>query len=144
MKYRRALVSDAAALAAVERTQPQAAGWGEAGFIGELPQACAVIWCAEENGQVIGFIAARAAADSAEILNVAVQAGQLRRGIAKALLREVLNDLKEQGVRHVTLEVAQDNLPACALYKQAGFAMFNTRKDFYGPGRHAWLLGKEL
>ena len=144
MKWRPACAADASALAEVEQMQPLAAGWKESGFKTELAQPCACIWCAEEAGKVIGFAAARFAADTAEILNVAVATSHMRLGVASQLLVQLLNDLKQRGVQQVSLEVAQDNTPACALYKRSGFREINVRKNFYGPKRDAWIMGKKL
>ena len=94
MKLRRAVTQDASALAELEKTQPQAAGWGEQGLRTELQQTCSIIWCAQAADEVVGFVAARAVADSAEIVNIAVRADQVRRGIGKALLGEILAVLK--------------------------------------------------
>lgn len=144
MKIRPAVDTDAAALAAMEKSQPRAAGWGESGFAAEIKLPAALILCAQQDGQLIGFIAARAAGGVAEILNVAVLAGQEKRGIGRRLLTEMLVALKKQGVQQVSLEVAQDNTAACALYEKAGLVRLGQRKDFYGPGRSAWILGKPL
>ena len=144
MKIRRAYLKDTAALAAVECTQPQAAGWGKAGFENELKQTCAVILCAQEASQIVGFIAARYVMESAEILNIAVHADWLRCGTGRNLLSEMFEVLKQAGVRFITLEVARDNAAACRLYQAAGFKVVNIRKDFYAAGRDAWLLKKIL
>ena len=144
MNLRRATVCDAAALASLEQTQKRAAGWGKGGFETELAQPCALIWCAQTEKELIGFVAARFAADTAEILNVAVRPDYMRRGIARALLSKTLADLKQRGIVQVSLEVGQDNRAACGLYQQAEFAVLNMRKDFYGPGKNAWIMGKNL
>ena len=144
MNIRLATLPHAAALAAIEQTQPQAAGWGKAGFASELAQACSHIWCAERGGELVGFVAVRAVADSAEILNVAVHAHHTGRGVGSNLLNYVLQELARQGVRQVSLEVAQDNAAALALYTRAGFVRCSVRKDFYAPGRDGLILGKEL
>ena len=144
MKWRRATVADADALASVEATQKQAAGWKKNGFETELAQPCSLIWCAEVEKGLTGFVATRFAADTAEILNVAVHPNCVRQGIARALLSQTLTDLKQRGIVQVNLEVAQDNRAACALYQQAGFKMVNVRKDFYGQGKDAWIMEKNL
>ena len=144
MKIRRAVLADAEVLSAVEQTQPLAAGWGKSGFISELKLDCSVIFCAQQEAETVGFVAARFAEDNAEILNVAIRAGWQRRGIGQRLLRQTLDELKKAGVRQVSLEVSQDNGAACALYEKAGLKRLGERKDFYGPGRSAWILGKQL
>lgn len=144
MILRPALPVDAAALAAVERGQPRAAGWGEKGFETELAQPCSAVWCACEEEQITGFLALRAAGDFCEILNVAVLAGHTGKGTGFALLSRALDGLKKRGVKTASLEVAEDNGPARALYAKAGFKTLGRRKDFYGPGRDALVMGADL
>jgi len=144
MKIRCATWKDAAALAAVEATQPNAAGWGESGFASELRQTYSVIWCVckIKNDEIVGFIALRGVAGHAEILNLAVHADYTQRGIGRVLLDHTLEVLS--GGWEISLEVAKDNLIACALYEQVGFEKLGVRKDFYGPGRDGWIYGKKL
>lgn len=144
MILRRALPSDAPALARVESTRPQAAGWGEAGFESELHQPYACVWCACEEGVMAGFAALRAAGGNAEILNVAVSPRFAGKGVGFALLSCALAELKKDGTWRVSLEVAQDNAPALALYKKTGFKILGRRKDFYGMGRDALVLGADI
>lgn len=146
MKVRRAIWTDAAALAAVEATQPRAAGWGESGFATELTQTYSAIWCAYENEtkEIMGFIALRGVAGHAEILNFAVRADQTQRGIGRGLLKHVLAYLELSGKWELSLEVAQDNMIACALYEQAGLKQLGVRKDFYGPGKDGLIYGKKI
>ena len=144
MIYRQATPADAAACAAIEQQQPLAAGWGLNGFESELKQPYGRVWCACEQAQVVGFLALRAVADSAEILNVAILPNYTRRGIGYALLARALTDLQARKVSRVTLEVAADNRAAQALYEKGGLTVFGQRKDFYGIGKHALLMGKDL
>ena len=144
MILRQATLTDAAPLAAVQQQQPRAANWGEQGFLGEIEQPCAIILCAEKENKIVGFIAGRAAAGNAEILNFAVHPDCLRQGIGKALLDRMLLELQQRAIQQVSLEVAQDNLAACALYEKMGFTRWNVRKDFYGAGCDALILGKKL
>lgn len=134
----------AAALAEIEAQQPLAAGWKKQGFESELAQACAHIYCACKNEQLTGFLALRSAGGFAEILNVAVGVCFARQGVATALLTHALLRLKEQQVQRVTLEVFQSNTPALALYQKAGFTVLAERKDFYGQGKNAFIMGRDL
>lgn len=144
MNIRPACAADAAALAALARSQPAAANWAEAGFAAEIAQPCAAVWCAEEAGTLVGFVALRAAGGVAEILNVAVRPDCVGKGIGFALLEHALAGLKRTGTLQVSLEVARDNAPARALYAKAGLQALGTRREFYGPGRDALIMGKDL
>lgn len=130
-------------LAEVEASQPFAAGWKESGFAGEIPLPCAVILAAWDNGKIRGFICLRHAADTAEIVNLAVRADCVRQGIGRQLLQQVLLCAQKLGVRQVTLEVNEHNAAAIGLYKQAGFTVLGRRKNFYA-GADAWLMGKRI
>lgn len=144
MKIRRADSSDVACLAAVEALQPASAGWGENGFRTELNTTAAQIWCAEQNGEIAGFVCLRLAAGFAEILNVAVHPQYCRQGIATALLRQVWQELKKQGAQEVTLEVNAQNIPAVALYQKMGLRCTGRREKFYHHTDDAFIMGKQL
>lgn len=137
------LLTQAGQLARLEASQPLAAGWGEDGFKGEIPLACAVILTAQEGREPIGFICARRAADTAEIVNLAVHPHYTRQGIGGKLLQAVLQRLRALGVTSVTLEVNEVNAPAVGLYTRAGFSVWNRRKAFYGR-QDALLMGIKL
>ena len=143
MNIRRAVATDALALAVLERRQPLAAGWGEKGFASELIQPAARIWCAEEAGILQGFLALRFAAENCEILNVAVCPTHVRKGIGWKLLEHALLYVKQQGVQRVSLEAAEHNQPASKLYTKAGFCIVGRRKNFYGAGQDALIWGKD-
>lgn len=143
MKIRQATLADAAALAQLERLQPRSAGWGQAGFAGEFSQAASYIWCVQEQDKVIGFVAARAAADQSEILNIAVHPHWTGKGIGFELLRHVFNQLRAQGVRHISLEAAADNLAANRLYAKAGMKVCAVRKNFYPAGQDGQIWAIE-
>ncbi|WP_176777159.1 ribosomal protein S18-alanine N-acetyltransferase [Candidatus Avelusimicrobium faecicola] len=143
MEFLPAVFAQAEELARIEARQPFAAGWGEDGFAGELKQPCAVIWAARDGQKTVGFICARYAADEAEILNAAVDPAFTRRGIATALMAQLLAALAARGVKRITLEVHAQNFPAQAWYRRAGFTVLGRRKQFYGSA-DALLMGKML
>lgn len=138
-----ASLKQAAQLARLEASQPLAAGWGEDGFKGEIPLPCAVVLTAQEGDEPAGFICARYAVDTAEIVNLAVHPHFTRQGIGGKLLQAVLQRLKTLGVTSVTLEVNEANAPAICLYTRAGFSVLDRRKAFYGQ-QDALLMGVNL
>ena len=86
----------------------------------------------------------RVAANCCEILNVAVLPSCSGRGTGYALMSHALEELKKQGPCHITLEVAEDNGPARALYDKAGFVLLGRRSGFYGLGRDALIMGMDV
>lgn len=144
MIFRPAVLADVPALATIEAGQPRCAQWKENGWKTELAEPSARVWCAEENGQIVGFLALRFVAGVGEILNVGVLATSLRRGIGRALMARALAWVRTQGGGQITLEVGVHNVPAVKLYEQAGFVQVGVRKNFYAGNEDALLLGKTV
>lgn len=78
-----------------------------------------------------GFIILSSAADQAEILTIAVDPAERRRGIARALLDISETELVDNGVDTLFLEVAEDNKAAIKFYKGAGFEPIGRRPSYY-------------
>ena len=97
-----------------------------------------------DDGSVIAYVGASYVLDEAEIGNICVLPGYRGRGVGKALLNALMDELKSRGVTVVFLEVESDNSNAVALYEKAGFVQYNTRKDYYGEGRDAMLYRRSL
>ena len=75
------------------------------------------------------------------MMNVAVADSHRRRGIARALVEELIRQLDAY---QLTLEVRQSNLPAIALYESMGFQQVGLRKNYYQkPKENALILRKE-
>jgi ribosomal-protein-alanine N-acetyltransferase len=93
----------------------------------------------------VGYIVGRALLDEAEILNLGVAEPVRRRGIARALVRELLALFSARGVRTVFLEVRESNHPAQALYDAFGFREVGRRSRYYQkPVEDAVVLRVEM
>ena len=80
---------------------------------------------------IAGYAIARHAADSGEILNLAVDPDHRREGIGDRLIDGLLLGLRSRKVREVYLEVRESNGPARALYKEKGFLVAGMRRAYY-------------
>ncbi len=124
-------------------------GWAEIEFERLLTAPTSFGDGAFDRGTPIGFILSRAAADEAEVLTLVVAPRWRKRGIAGGLLARHLGRLAAAGTRALFLEVSEDNVPARALYKRAGFAEAGRRKAYYatpagGTRADALILRKSL
>jgi ribosomal-protein-alanine N-acetyltransferase len=77
-----------------------------------------------------GFALARAIADEAELLLLAIRPAMRRRGIGTALLRSILADARERDADILHLEVRANN-EAVRLYRNEGFEKIGERRDYY-------------
>lgn len=95
-----------------------------------------------------GFALARIAADEAELLTIAVHPDQRRKGLGRLLLTEVEQRAADHGAVTMFLDVAEDNIPALALYALAGYAKAGTRPRYYakpdGQNIGAVVMRREL
>ena len=144
MKFRLATPLDAERLAYIETQQPLSAHWGVKGFASETIQPAARVWCWEENGEILGFLAMRLTAGFGEILNLAVLPKACRQGIGFRLLAKALADAKEKDGHELTLEVNVRNAPAISLYLKAGLKELGRREKFYNNQDDALIMGITL
>lgn len=115
--------------------------WSEQGFLDTLPMDNVIFLVAKEEEIVCGYCGIYLAADEGEITNVAVAPSFRRRGIAKMLMRELIDESFGLGINQIALEVRVSNEGAIQLYTQLGFASFGVRKNFYEhPIEDAYIM----
>ena len=127
---RRARAGDAAAIAALHAAA-FAHPWSAATIEQMLTDRAIDAFVAEAAGGVRGFVLIRRAADEAELLSIAVEAGRRRGGAGRRLIEAGLDALARQRVARLFLEVESGNAPALALYRRLGFAEIGRRRGYY-------------
>lgn len=117
--------------------------WSRQGFADALPMENTCFLVAEEDGRILGYCGAYLAADEGEVINVAVGLKFQRRGIADALLKELLLEAGKKGASRFFLEVRVSNQAAIRLYEKNGFQKQGIRKGFYqGPKEDAYIMNR--
>ena len=104
--------------------------WNQA----QLVAACHggdLVLAAVVDEQVVGYLIVATVLDEAEIHTVLVDHGQRGKGIAKQLLGEAINVLRQQGIQQAFLEVRASNEAAKGLYAGFGFQSIGERKNYY-------------
>ena len=101
-------------------------------------------YVADLHGEVVGYVGAEIVLDECNIGNIVTHKDYRGRGFANEILTILLNILKRNGIAKVFLEVEHDNVPALSLYEKHGFVRYGPRRDYYGPGKDAVLMTKEL
>jgi len=79
----------------------------------------------------LGFVLVQSVVDEAEIVTIVVGKQSRKSGVARKLLSAVFDRLRENDIGRLLLEVAEDNAPAIALYRQCGFDEIGRRKKYY-------------
>lgn len=100
---------------------------------------------AEENGQIVGFVAAvESDKRVARVLMFAVLPEHRGRSYGSTLLRK-LEDRCLAGAFHaIRLEVRKSNLSALSFYERRGFSVSGDIKNFYLNGEDAYQMIKVL
>jgi ribosomal-protein-alanine N-acetyltransferase len=108
---------------------------GEEELRAELALPWSRIWVAHEGGHgVVAFAVFWHVTDEVHLLNLATRTDRQRQGVGRALMGAVIGYARENGVRHVLLEVRQSNLAAIELYRSLGFCDTRTRPGYYQDG----------
>jgi [ribosomal protein S18]-alanine N-acetyltransferase len=119
VRIRAARPEDGPAIAAIQRLSPEAPQWDPAGYD---------VRVAEIGGTVVGFLVTRAVAeDEVEVLNISVAPEHRRAGVAKALLKPLIESVRGE----LFLEVRVSNSAARKLYQALGFEEVNRRAKYY-------------
>jgi ribosomal-protein-alanine N-acetyltransferase len=95
-----------------------------------------------QDGQLQAMACGWLVVDELHITLVAVDPARRRQGLGRQVLAELLQQARDGGARHATLEVAAPNTAAVALYAGLGFAQAGVRRAYYRNGDDAliqWL-----
>jgi len=120
---------DLPAVLEIERQSATAAHWSNEQY--EHLFESGVILVAELDGIVRGFICANSVVPEWELENVVVAHGARRRGVADALVSELVNIFKSRSGVSLWLEVRESNHPARRLYEKHGFRETGVRDSYY-------------
>jgi ribosomal protein S18 acetylase RimI-like enzyme len=111
-------------------------------------------WVAEDATSpgpraIVGFAAAEYEAWHARLVLwfLYIAPAWRRRGVGRALLREVESHGRSVGATHVWLETSNVNVPGVAAYERLGYSLCGADRLYYGeymPGETALYLAKML
>ncbi len=86
---------------------------------------------AGEDDVPVGFALYRSIAGEAELITLATLPEYQGRGVARALMKEMISHLEGGGAEKLFLEVRADNLRAVKLYSDLGFEKIGKRSNYY-------------
>ena len=121
---------DIPAVAALER-ECFSSPWSEDALRDTMNSNDNIFLVAKEEGVVCGYVGCYYVIDEGYITNVAVSERFRRRGVARALINELICLAESAGLSFVTLEVRSLNSAARKLYEGLGFKEVGCRPHFY-------------
>ncbi|GAA2179260.1 ribosomal protein S18-alanine N-acetyltransferase [Brooklawnia cerclae] len=117
--------------------------WSMESWRAELDAPDRLVVMSHSMGRVEAAASFRVVGDTAELLRIVVAPECRRRGAAGRLLQLGLEWAEAAGADRMLLEVRDDNSPALALYRRAGFEPIARRQNYY-PGHDAVVMELEL
>ena len=94
-------------------------------------------------GKIIAYGGISISYEQGDILSICVSPEYRKQGLAKALMKQMLDEAKANSVETLFLEVEEDNIPAINLYLKYGFEKVSERKNYYG-NKTAVIMSKNL
>jgi [ribosomal protein S18]-alanine N-acetyltransferase len=128
LDIRRLTYADLPQVIAIER-RAFPTPWSLAMFVLELSKPGGQCLAVRRDGALTGYVICSRYEEVWHIMNVAVDPRELRRGIATALLENLIGRLGDDA--RMTLEVRPSNHAAIALYERFGFLAAGTRRRYY-------------
>jgi [ribosomal protein S18]-alanine N-acetyltransferase len=114
------------------------APWSLAMFVLELSKPSGVCLAAEADDGLVGYLVCSRYADIFHLMNVAVDAGVRRRGLATRMVEEMLERAGRE--QRYTLEVRISNLGAIRMYESLGFRPAGRRLRYYHDNNEDALI----
>ncbi|HMD52040.1 MAG TPA: ribosomal protein S18-alanine N-acetyltransferase [Solirubrobacteraceae bacterium] len=104
--------------------------WSLAMFVLELSKETGICLAAVQGERLVGYLICSRYDTVWHVMNVAVDLGHQRQGLASRLLAELYARVGDDQARY-TLEVRRSNRVAIHLYEREGFRAAGTRRRYY-------------
>ena len=114
--------------------------WSRSMFASELAKPTSICLGAFEGVDLVGYIVNSRYVDAWHVMNVAVDPGHQRRGVATQLLERLFELTRDDERRGYTLEVRVSNGGAIKLYEGLGFEARGIRRGYYTDNREDALI----
>ena len=144
VKFRAMTQLDLVPAFAIEKAAYGKDGWTMAQLKEEYLGKERMYVAGEFGGELIAYAGVFNMAGVADVLTLTVADGHRRKGIGRELLRRLIDWARTQKCEAIMLEVRVGNGEAIPLYEAFGFIEISQRKDYYGPGKTAIVMRKEL
>jgi [ribosomal protein S18]-alanine N-acetyltransferase len=138
LDIRRLTYADLPQVIAIER-RAFPTPWSLAMFVLELSKPSGICLAAISHGRIVGYLVCSRYDTVWHLMNVAVDIGLRRQGIASSLI-ERLFELADGPGEQYTLEVRTSNGPAIKLYQRFGFRPAGRRQGYYHDNREDALI----
>jgi ribosomal protein S18 acetylase RimI-like enzyme len=144
MKIRRAEPKDLTFIVEIEGLCfPEETAFPAGMFAYLIKYSVSLVACDLEDN-VVGFIIGYTSGRGGAVYTLDVHPTHRRMGVGSKLVRALEEELHAQGARAIRLEAALENPEAMELYRKAGYSERELVRNYYGRGKDAVRMWKEL
>jgi len=119
--------------------------WSEDSILSEILNKDSYFLVLKNGDVILGYACLKLHLDDAELLKITTAQKFRNMGVAKILLKDIINFSKRKNIEKIILEVRESNTPAIKLYSSFGFKKIFVRKNFYSsPSENALTMQKDL
>ena len=137
---RRLELADLDAIERIERAS-YPTPWSRSMFVSELAKPSSLSIAAVTPAELlVGYLVLSRYVDAWHVMNIAVDSGHRRIGVASAMLGRLFEVTRDDAERGYTLEVRVSNLGAIGLYEGFGFTSRGVRSGYYTDNRENALI----
>ena len=138
LHIRRLTYADLPQVIAIER-RAFPTPWSLAMFVLELSKPSGICLAAVRHEKITGYLICSRYDTVWHVMNVAVEPGSRRQGVATALLSHLFEEADRPGEQY-TLEVRVSNEPAIQMYESFGFRSAGKRRGYYHDNKEDALI----
>ncbi len=143
MRIRRAELGDLAPIVQIEGLCfPEETAFPPGMFAYLIRHSEALVAC--DDGKVVGFVMGYTSGSGGAVYTLDVHPLYRRRGVGSMLILALEEELRGQGARAIRLEAALEKPETLELYRKAGYRERELVRHYYGRGKHAIRMWKNL
>ena len=105
--------------------------WSPAQIESEINKESAIFLVCICDGEFSGYVSGDNIAGELYIGNIAVKKEYQGKGLGYSLMKEIIEQAKNQNCSLLTLEVRKSNLSAIKLYEKCSMTLVGERRNFY-------------
>ena len=144
VKFRAMNAMDLVSIYDIEKRAYKHDPWSLGQLKEELAASNRWYFVAEFHGEVVGYVGGLTVDSVTDVLTLTVDPKHRRKGIARELLRRLIDWSRTKDAIAIMLEMRVGNVEALPLYEAFGFVEIAERSNYYGPGIDAVVMRKEL
>jgi len=145
IKLREFSLSDLEEVMEIERVSfPKSQAYSENYFqkyFREYPQGFIII---KNEEKILGYAIGQAQKEFGEIISIASHPARRKKGVGKTLANFLIAHFKKKSLKKIFLHVRKNNLAAISFYKNLGFQILKTVKNYYQNSDDAYLMERKI